>query len=125
MKSWKEIEDASTTEIIEWAVAQPWGLTMAACLQDAKWHAEGDVWTHTKMVLAELEQLPEWAELDRIAARQIDDVALRFGGENDAAAFGCDHVRMFSRTSIGWRQQWNAAFSDARTARRAARTAPH
>ena len=28
----------------------------------------------------------EWPELDRIAARQIDDAALRFGGENDAAA---------------------------------------
>jgi Met-zincin/Domain of unknown function (DUF5117) len=27
----------------------------------------------------------EWPELDRIAARQIDDVALRFGGENEAA----------------------------------------
>ena len=27
----------------------------------------------------------EWPELDRIAARQVDDPALRFGGENDAA----------------------------------------
>jgi hypothetical protein len=27
----------------------------------------------------------QWPELDRLAARQIDDPALRFGGENDAA----------------------------------------
>ena len=27
----------------------------------------------------------QWAELDRIAARQLDDPALRFGGENDPA----------------------------------------
>ena len=38
---------------------------MAGCQQDAKWHAEGDVWTHTKMVCAELERLTEWQELDR------------------------------------------------------------
>ena len=28
----------------------------------------------------------EWPELDKLAARQVDDPALRFGGENDAAA---------------------------------------
>jgi Met-zincin/Domain of unknown function (DUF5117) len=28
----------------------------------------------------------QWAELDRLAARQVDDPALRFGGENDPAA---------------------------------------
>jgi len=27
----------------------------------------------------------EWSELDKMAARQVDDAALRFGGENDAA----------------------------------------
>ena len=29
--------------------------------QDPRWHAEGDVWTHTKMVLRELVQLPDYA----------------------------------------------------------------
>ena len=29
----------------------------------------------------------EWPKLDRIAARQVDDPALRFGGENDTAQF--------------------------------------
>jgi hypothetical protein len=29
--------------------------------------------------------LQQWPELDKLAARQVDEVALRFGGENDAA----------------------------------------
>jgi predicted kinase len=33
----------------------PWAADMAACPQDALYHAEGDVWTHTKMVAAGLE----------------------------------------------------------------------
>ena len=32
----------------------------------------------------------QWPELDRLAARQVDDPALRFGGENDAADGGPD-----------------------------------
>jgi predicted kinase len=36
---------------------------MARCCQDAAWHAEGDVWTHTKMVCAELTRLEEWSKL--------------------------------------------------------------
>lgn len=37
---------------------------MASCGQDAGWHAEGDVWTHTRMVCAELERLDEWSALE-------------------------------------------------------------
>lgn len=33
----------------------PWADAMAACPQDSLYHAEGDVWTHTRMVSAELE----------------------------------------------------------------------
>jgi len=33
----------------------PWAEAMAACPQDSLYHAEGDVWTHTSMVAAELE----------------------------------------------------------------------
>ena len=31
--------------------------------QDAEWHSEGDVWTHTKMVLEQLVELDEWPSL--------------------------------------------------------------
>ncbi|MDZ7617080.1 MAG: AAA family ATPase [Patescibacteria group bacterium] len=36
---------------------------MAACAQDEGWHSEGDVWTHTQMVCAELTRLDDWPTL--------------------------------------------------------------
>ena len=65
MKNWNEVERASTGQILAWADAQPWAKAMAECSQDAEWHAEGDVWTHSRMVVAEVERLPEWPSLDR------------------------------------------------------------
>jgi predicted kinase len=65
MKSWADFQSASTCEILAWAEREPWAKAMADCQQDSGWHAEGDVWTHTRMVIAELERLPEWPSLDR------------------------------------------------------------
>lgn len=56
---------------MEWAEAQPWAAEMAACNQDLQWHAEGDVWTHAKMVCAELARLAEWPSLDRPAQLKL------------------------------------------------------
>ena len=46
-----------------WADDQPWcsgdGRLPAGC----GWHSEGDVWTHTKMVCAQLPQLEDWPTL--------------------------------------------------------------
>lgn len=64
MTTWDEVERASVASVLGWADARPWARAMAACAQDAGWHAEGDVWTHTRMVVAELERLAEWADLD-------------------------------------------------------------
>ncbi|HTE87799.1 MAG TPA: AAA family ATPase [Terriglobales bacterium] len=66
MKTWTDITRATNAQILEWAEAQPWVRGMTTCQQDAQWHAEGDVWTHTKMVFAELERLDEWPALDRV-----------------------------------------------------------
>ena len=65
MNDWSDLLKATTKEILAWAENQEWGRAMAACQQDAEWHAEGDVWTHTCMVAGELEKLPEWPTLDR------------------------------------------------------------
>lgn len=65
MTNWNEVERASTNQILAWAETQPWAKAMAECQQDAEWHAEGDVWTHTCMVVAETERLAEWPSLDR------------------------------------------------------------
>ncbi len=65
MHAWADIEATTLGELLAWANAQPWAEAMAACGQDAGWHAEGDVWTHTKMVAAELERLAEWPAFTR------------------------------------------------------------
>lgn len=61
--SWREIRTISHDEILAWAADQPWARAMAACAQDRGWHAEGDVWTHTKMVCGQLSKLDEWPSL--------------------------------------------------------------
>ena len=63
--TWDNLYTQSRTQIMEWAETQPWAQRMAGCAQDSQWHAEGDVWTHTKLVSAELEQLEEWSGLNR------------------------------------------------------------
>lgn len=60
---------------------QPWIAPMAECMQDPVFHAEGDVWTHTRMVCEALVGLPEYGALperDRavlLAAALLHDVA--------------------------------------------------
>jgi putative nucleotidyltransferase with HDIG domain len=76
MQTWKEIEGASVAEIVGWAESQSWACKMARCEQDSGWHAEGDVWNHTKMVCAELERLEEWRSLDRQAQMKLVFTAL-------------------------------------------------
>jgi predicted kinase len=46
-------------EVSDWSVIErtlPYVEAMRACIQDPVYHAEGDVWTHTKMVMAALDQ---------------------------------------------------------------------
>jgi putative nucleotidyltransferase with HDIG domain len=64
-KGWVDLAATTSADIVNWAEAQPWAREMAACAQDADWHAEGDVWTHTRMVCAELERLESWSVFNR------------------------------------------------------------
>lgn len=61
--NWRAIQTSSHDDILAWADDQPWARAMARCAQDEGWHAEGDVWTHTKMVCDQLPLLDEWAAL--------------------------------------------------------------
>jgi predicted kinase len=61
--TWDKLSKASLDEIVAWAHDQPWCRAMAECQQDAGWHSEADVWTHTKMVCAQLPQLDDWPTL--------------------------------------------------------------
>ena len=76
MTTWADIEAASVSDLLAWADAQPWSRAMAACGQDAGWHAEGDVWTHTKMVAGELERLAEWPEFTQAERLKLAFTAL-------------------------------------------------
>ena len=66
---WQQLKTASLGDILTWAETQSWCRAMAECAQDAEWHSEGDVWTHTKMVCQQLTQLDEWPSLTQ--AEQI------------------------------------------------------
>lgn len=57
--------DPSDSPSIPWddLLREPWAPPMAACPQDPEHHAEGDVWTHTKMVCEALVRLPAWRAL--------------------------------------------------------------
>lgn len=61
--NWQELKQTSLDGILAWAESRPWCKSMAACDQDAQWHSEGDVWTHTKMVCRRLIELDEWSSL--------------------------------------------------------------
>ncbi|REK15724.1 MAG: HD domain-containing protein [Planctomycetota bacterium] len=61
--NWQQLSQSTIEEVIAWASEQPWAEAMAGCQQDAEWHAEGDVWTHTKMVCRELPKLNTWPSL--------------------------------------------------------------
>ena len=63
--NWGQLASSNDAEIIQWAAQQSWAREMANCMQDPAWHAEGDVWTHTKMVCDELAQLDDWESLSR------------------------------------------------------------
>lgn len=73
LKHWNDILRASDADILAWASAQPWAGPMRQCGQDAAWHAEGDVWTHTLMVCAEVARLEGYTERPR-----EDQLALLF-----------------------------------------------
>lgn len=60
---WNSLARLSRDELIDWAQKQSWAVAMRNCRQDAKWHAEGDVWTHTIRVCRELDSVDGWAEL--------------------------------------------------------------
>jgi len=61
--TWNDLSEASLHDILAWAHDQPWCRAMAECQQDGGWHSEGDVWTHTRLVCAQLPRLSEWPSL--------------------------------------------------------------
>ena len=49
----------------------PWIRAMRKVPQDPKWHAEGDVWIHTRMVCEQMVALAEWRSLSPSRRRRL------------------------------------------------------
>ena len=54
----------------------PWVKAMHGCPQDPVYHAEGDVWVHTRMVCEALVDDPAWRALDELARRILFSATL-------------------------------------------------
>jgi predicted kinase len=66
MKTWADMLAAADAAILSWATTQLWTDPMRRCMQDAEWHAEGDVWTHTGMVFDQVTRLDDYPALSRL-----------------------------------------------------------
>ena len=75
---WRTLKEASLNDIIGWADSQPWCQAMADCDQDAEWHSEGDVWTHTKMVLMQLGKIVQQGGLRDLVQRPASPFVTEF-----------------------------------------------
>ncbi len=67
----------------QWAVAWealdrelPWIAALRGCPQDPVFHAEGDVWIHTRMVCEAMTQLAAFREADAVTRRRLFAAAL-------------------------------------------------
>lgn len=74
--NWESLSESSLDTILDWSETQAWCQPMKGCVQDAEWHAEGDVWTHTKLVCRELTKLAEWETLSNRDRTILTFVAL-------------------------------------------------
>lgn len=84
---------------IDWTAIEslPYVAPMKECQQDARYHAEGDVWTHTKLCLEHLVANQVWQSLPE-RDRQIVFLATLF---HDAGKPACTRVEEGSITSKG------------------------
>jgi len=101
------------------ATAMPFAEAMAACPQDAVYHAEGDVWTHTRMVVEALHQdreynaLPETRRHALTLAAFLHDIAkpLTTVREWDEAE-SRERVRQPNHAKLGARMAWQALWQE-------------
>ena len=101
------------------ASAMPFAEAMSACPQDAVYHAEGDVWTHTRMVVEALHQdgafraLPETRRHTLTLAAFLHDIAkpVTTVREWDDAEQR-ERVRQPNHANLGARMAWQALWEE-------------
>jgi predicted kinase len=91
-KQLSELRAATTGTEPDWSPLEDleWAIPMRECPQEPEYHAEGDVWTHTCMVMEALLRLPEYARLDADAQNVLLHAALL----HDVAKPVCTIVEM-------------------------------
>lgn len=68
------LDDCNGVDFDGLLAACDWAQAMAATPQDPRYHAEGDVWTHTRLVCEAMLADPQWPELE-LAERRLMLVA--------------------------------------------------
>lgn len=77
-------------------------LPLQNTMQDKEWHAEGDVWTHTKMVVEELTHSPAWLSLEETARVRLFLAALLHDmGKPATSRMEDGHIVSTSHARIG------------------------
>lgn len=96
-------------------LAFPWLAPLRATPQDPLWHAEGDVLTHTRMVLEALVVDPQWRALDEPARHVLFAAALLHDIGKGPTTRTNEHGRVVSprHTSVGQRMARNLLWSGA------------
>jgi len=96
-----------------------WLRPMLDCPQDARWHPEGDVWTHTTMVVQAMLDDPAWRALDDGPRTELYAAALLHDlgkpgttkTEDDGTISSIGHSRLGAR--LARRQLWNLGVDPA------------
>lgn len=109
---WMGLADASKIDWDEVARRLPFAQAMKSCIQDATFHAEGDVWTHTVMVIEELRRrrnhamiAPErWPGL--FLATLLHDVAKPATRSEEKDADGAVRVHHYGHSRLGAMMAW-------------------
>lgn len=63
--------ERSPEELLAWAEEQAWVKPLRHTPQDQRYHAEGDVWTHTKLVCDRLRGIEDWRRLREAEQRVL------------------------------------------------------
>lgn len=113
-------QDLAASSAIDWAEVRsrlPFADDMSACLQDAHYHREGDVWTHTTMVVDQLCRLRESRGLENLGltasrwtglflAALLHDIAKPVTRSGAMDTEGRSRVHHFGHSRIGALMAW-------------------
>jgi predicted kinase len=109
---WLSLADQATIDWSEVELRLPFAPDMRTCIQDPTFHAEGDVWTHTVMVVEELRRrradhgLPDGRWVGLFLATLMHDVAKPATRSEEVDEQGRLRVHHYGHARIGALMAW-------------------